>query len=279
MNKIALVFWMSLWSSVLFAHSGSFQLMYQGNPIDPLCFSDEGDKQGPISLKNCGLKAVSGRSRIGENQLLIEKGYTGYNYRIDLNGENNDRGFSYYRLIGKVGHSFVIETLNGGGGTGIFSMLQLVTRIGDKLNIETFSGGDRCNGGVNDVHLLGSGPQQRLMYQVNITPYDLFAIGEHGNIKPDESLPVCAICCIGTAQYVRQLKDDFKKEKLLYVKLSPASEIASVGDSQYQQHASFYRVFKQYLDKKQLFLNRKQLLLFISEVNTQSPAAIGTFLQ
>jgi hypothetical protein len=253
--------------------------MYQGNPIDSLCFFDESDRKGPISLKNCGLKAVSGRSVIGENQLLIEKGYTGYNYRIDLNGENNDRGFSYYRLIGKVGHSFVIEALNGGGGTGIFSMLHLVTRIGDKLNIETLSGGDRCNGGMNDVHLLGTGPQQRLMYQVNITPYDLFVIARHGNIKPDESLPVCATCCIGTAQYVRQLKDDFKKERLLYVKLSSTSEVAAEGESHYQHHASFYRIFKQYLDKKQLFLNRKQLLVFISEVNTQSHADIGTYSQ
>ena len=203
-------------------HNLPAQLMYQGKPIDPLCLFNLESTKAVVDLRRCGLDSKAGYVISGKNKQLISQGFMGYDYGGKINDSANLSGYSYYKSLGTVGHSVIVQTINNSGGTGSFSFLNLIKRDGNTLKLSVINGGDRCNGGLVDVKRVGTGTSDRIIYKIHLTPYDFFT-RTHDNphhLKAYEDLSACAVCCAATAVYQRHIGADFADEKLLYVDVS-----------------------------------------------------------
>lgn len=175
-------------------------LMYQGKPIDALCFYNMAEKNPTVSLKTCGISESSGQTIAGQNKHLVNQGYTGFTYTVKTPGSSYvAHGYSYYKSYGQINGYDVVYAVNNSGGNGEFSNLMLVKRIGDNLQLKSIAGGDRCNGGVSDIKNDG----KVFSYNVNVTPFDFLMLANNNanHLKAYDDLQACAACCVATANY------------------------------------------------------------------------------
>jgi hypothetical protein len=198
------------------------QLMYLGKAIDPLCLFDLESAKSVVDLSHCGLNLKTQYKILGKNNTLMSKGFIGYDYGLKTNDSTHLSGYSYYKSLGTVGRFAIVQTINNSGGTGVFSFLNLIQRDGDSINVSVIKGGDRCNGGVVNSTRKGTSTNERLVYSVNLTPYDFLTL-THDNphhLKAYKDLSACAACCAAHAVYQRSVGVNFSNEKLLYIDVS-----------------------------------------------------------
>ncbi|GGI79291.1 hypothetical protein [Legionella impletisoli] len=232
--KISVTLFTLFLTSYSFASDVRFPqiLLFNGKPIDPLCFYEAGETHGNVDLSTCGLHSEPGRSITGKNTHLTDKGYFGYDYSWKMEQGASSQGYSYYKPLGMLNQSVIIETLNNSGGTGEFSSLSMVSRNNNQLSINAFQSGDRCNAGINEAKRIENESGDRLVYSINLTPYD-FLVLAHDNphdVKAYDELSACAACCVATAVYERSIGPDFNKEQLLHIQLT-VQETNSQEDS------------------------------------------------
>ncbi|ETO92711.1 Uncharacterised protein [Legionella longbeachae] len=263
----------------LVAHAAEHQipsiLLYQGKPIDALCFFEAAESEGVADLAQCGLHAEAGRGISGQNKLLTAKGFVGYDYHWQVEGGSDMQGYSYYKPFGMVAESAIVELLNNSGGTGQFSTLSLVARTGNKIKVTSLHGGDRCNGGLVKVVRKKSGAEEYLQYSVNVTTYDLLSLAGEP-VKAYDDLEACAICCKAVAIFQRPISADIAKEKLLYVDLSayPQSEGEAAANTPYQ--TCFNKFLQTYQRKNTSRLDLKGLQRFVQQFNEQCVSHSGS---
>lgn len=207
--KLSLIF---IISNSCLAQNFPVGMIYNNKPIDPLCFDHEDSLNTTIDLKKCGIEANETIINTNNNYF---SGFTGFDYRwMDKEDHTlTSQNYAYYKAFPGINGQSIIYLLTSGGGSGRFSSLLLVKRNGDKLKTKFLQGGDRCNGGIEKVEV----KDDKLIYEVNITPYDMVSITTTG-LKIEE-LVSCSICCTGVAVYERNLKN-IKKKKLIAVKLT-----------------------------------------------------------
>lgn len=246
------------------------ELMYNGKPIDPICLFEIENAKAKVDLSKCGLNLKKGYQVADQNKKLIAEGFVGYNYTWKLNNAMDMGGYSYYKVLGYVGHAVLVQTINKTGGTGSFSFLSLVKREGDDfIKVTVLNGGDRCNGSLVDAKRVGKGANERVVYSVSITPYDFLTLSDDNpySVKAYDDLSACAVCCAGKAVYERSIGKNFANEKLLYVDVS--TYLQNIGHSQASQpdQICFDKVLAVYGHKNHGKLDPKQLSLFTHEFN------------
>lgn len=244
-------------------------MLYKSHPIDPLCLVELESKQGMVDLATCGIQAESGRAIVGENQNLIDQGYIGYDYAMNINKSVHLQGYSYYKLFGQVGDAVIVQTIHHPGGTGDMSALLLVLRDGDKMNVTVLNTGDRCNHGLVDMQRVQTATQDYLVYGQKLTSYDFLTLS-HTNphhLKPYDDLADCAVCCKAVAVYQRNVRGDFHKETLQYVDLSvfPQESILKSQPQTYQTH--FDVLMQAYLKRGKSRLNAQELEGFVKQID------------
>jgi len=246
-------------------------LMYRGKPLDPLCLFQIEDTKGVVKLNQCGLSSDKKPMILGKNNQLISKGFFGYDYSLKLNDAKSISGYSYYKALGNVGHSAIVQTINNSGGTGTFSFLNLVKRYGNTLKISVLNGGDRCNGGLVDMRREGKGASEHLVYSVRLTAFDFLPLANDNPYKVNayDDLASCAICCAGVAVFQRHIGTNFKHEKLLYVDVSDHVNDLDHSASQPKYQGCFDKLLKEYASKNNGKLDAKQLSRFTHQFNTQ----------
>lgn len=244
-------------------------LMVHDKPIDPLCFGEM--QKETLDINHCGLHAKKRRVLTGRNQTLLSKGFMGYDYQWTIDNTLNTRGYSYYKVIGTLGKSVMVETLNNFGGSGIFTSIDKVVRQGHQLHAVALAGGDRCNGGIHSATIIGQGTERRLVYQVNMTSFAMFNLlkENRNDSKPYDDLADCAICCIGTAVFQRQEVDQLSKEKLLYVDLDRSLQGPGNSSVQSKKQDCFSALLNDYLTKQGTKMNPLQLKQFIGQFNAR----------
>ena len=247
------------------------ELMYQGKPIDPLCLFEIEDTKAVVDLSKCGLNSTKGKKISNEKNQLISKGFLGYDYQLSIDGIKSMSGYSYYKAFGKVGRSVIVQTINNTGGTGSFSFLNLVRRDGNVIKISVLDGGDRCNGSLVDLKRTRQGASEQLVYKVQLTPYDLLLLAKDNphHLKAYNDLSACAVCCIGTAIYQRNIGSDFKHEKLLYVDVSLYLKNVGQTPSTQKYQACFDKLLKKFGQKNHGRLDALQLSSFAHQFNVQ----------
>lgn len=247
-------------------------LIYKGKPIDPLCFYQTGESQDSdaINLTKCGLHTEQGRSLKGENNHLTDQGYLGYDFSWDMDNGPEMQGYSYYKPLGSVNQSILIQTVNNGGGTGEFTTLSLVKRHGNELTMKTLAAGDRCNNGVDTASIVKANEENKVVYAVKITPFDFISLSNDNpnSITAYDDLDACAACCLGVAVFSRDF-NDINQEKLNYIDLTGVSisvdDANSVNGVKYQQ--CFNQVLLNVIKEKGHKLDQQTLKQFVKTFN------------
>jgi len=201
-------------------------LFYMGAPIDARCFTSlsEGVNR-TINLKTCGMHHDHLVKTEGYPD-LIRDGFIGTAWK---GKQEYEHGSDYYKSFAAGNGHFWIYSLSNGGGTGMFSSISLVKRENhDSVTMQYVAGGDRCNGGIDDVALQGN----HLTYSVNLTPYDLYQLGNNQTtkLKPYDNLASCAICCVAKAIYSVDLTLSPKLNRIEMEKINHAEDISDQGD-------------------------------------------------
>lgn len=216
-------------------------LIFKGKPVDPLCFYQTGENHHTdlVQLQTCGLHREHGRSLREKNTHLTDQGYFGYEFSWDMDSGPAMQGYSYYKPIGQVDSSILVQTINNGGGTGRFTTLSLVQRIGDALQIKELSSGDRCNHGLEHASIVQSSGGDSIIYGVRITPFDFITLSHQNtnHLKAYDDLDACAACCMGVAVFSRTFKD-INHDKLNYIDLTgvniPVENSQDISGVKYQ---------------------------------------------
>lgn len=244
-------------------------LLYKGHAIDPLCFVELEYKSAVVDLATCGIQSQPNRYIDGDNTILRDKGYSGYDYAVKINKTVNLHGYSYYKIIGRVGQAFIVETIHHPGGSGDMSALLLVTRDGDILNIQVLNTGDRCNHGLVNVKHVHSAKHDYLIYGQKQTSYDFLSLSHRNphHLKPYDDLADCAVCCKAVAVFQRDLRGDIHKETLQYVDLAafPQEPVDTSQPKTIQM--CFDRLVQKYVTRGQSRLEDKQWIGFVKEMN------------
>lgn len=238
-------------------------LTYKNQAIDPLCFFQE-ELKPTISLANCGIKFEQYVKKTGYDKKKLKAGFIGYNFEW-LEGVSDDtslEGYSYYKIIGTFKNSFIIQTLNSGGGTGQFSSLNLITRSGNKFSNKPLRTGDRCNGGIDNAKI----ENQQFTYDVNLTPYELLkASGQlPQKIQPEKDLVNCPLCCVAKGHFSRDFSNN--TEKLMNVDFGTNAGDFDYENAKYQ--TCFNQLLKTFMEKKR-YLKPEQLDQFAEQFNRQ----------
>ncbi len=239
-------------------------LMYQGKPIDALCFYNMAEKNLTVSLKTCGISAVPGQAIAGQNKHLVNQGYTGFIYTVKTPGSSYvAHGYSYYKNYGQINGYDVVYAVNNSGGNGEFLNLMLVKQVGDTLQLKTIAGGDRCNGGVSDIKNDG----KVFSYNVNVTPFDFLTLANNNvhQLKAYDDLQACAACCVATANYHYTSGD---QPVLSQLKLNQdASQAGAVPGMNYQ--TCFNKLLHDYMANGKTTMNTQALNQFVQTFNQQ----------
>lgn len=191
--------------------------------IDSLCIYEA--KPGElVALTKCGLSANNQQRHIVKgNTALSDKGYIGYYYRSDTQSGQavSEQGYSYYRIVGQIGHQQIVQTVNNTGGSGEFTGLYRLTNPDPKhIVVYPIALGDRCNGGIVQAKIQNT----TLQFEQNITGYSLFSLMQKNTstsqqLSPFKDLSDCAVCCVGKASY--QVKTGaWRHPQLQHIELS-----------------------------------------------------------
>ncbi|MDR3478304.1 MAG: hypothetical protein P4M14_09770 [Gammaproteobacteria bacterium] len=243
-------------------------LLYKGQPIDPLCFDPMETANSKVSLSTCGLRSEPSEKVNGQNKSMLEKGYIGFDYLwLDEKGKPQSQGFSYYKAFANPDHTYTIYSISSGGGSGQFSSLILAKRVGDELQLKTLAGGDRCNNGIFDVKQKGNS----LTYNVNMTAFDFLALSKQNPRKLEAytDLAACAACCMGSTTIERDLNPkSIANEKVIAVNLDrEAAEIAQTNQGKYQ--VCFNKLVLDTLKSGKKTLTTTELTALMQKFNTQ----------
>lgn len=166
---------------------------YKGQPVDPLCFLDNGAQVGDDTIS---LSVCSGKNKTPPSY----KEDHFYGVEIDDMSGSMTQPYIYYRYIGRTGDQHVIQIVASTGGTGQFSGVRAVTLDGDLLHtVRRIAVGDRCNGGVASASVDGD----VVSYSQNITPMDLVTLsdGNQAGFVAYDDIDSSAASCAGTANY------------------------------------------------------------------------------
>jgi len=232
-------------------------LMYQGKPIDSLCFFDMESESNTIQLKNCGVAKQKLQTQEG-NADLIKQGFIGYN----LIGDGQPQGSTYYKAFDAGNNQFWIYGINNGGGSGDFTTISLVKRTSDTtLSVKTIASGDRCNGGIVDPQA----KNHHLNFAVSMTAFDILELSGQNphKLKAYDDLAACAVCCAANAHYDL---DNQSKLTLQYVELNDVNDPKEMSD-QGKYQACFNNLFATYVSKGQRKLDQAQLQQFAKAFN------------
>ena len=186
-------------------------LVYQGKPIDPMCFMTmEQDPAVGVDLQECtGSAETSEYGKVVGGLKVQPDGTRGYDFEC-TEGCMSDP-YVMYEYIGRLknGHD-VVRVDTSGGGTGRFSDVREVEIKDNRLISSNMHGGDRCNGGIESASIQNGS----LHYSMNVTPFDLVEMsgGNQAGFQAYEDIMACAVCCVGTANY--------EDEKLVSVTLT-----------------------------------------------------------
>lgn len=234
--------------------------MYNGKPIDPLCFNQLEADKSTINLKDCG-SAKDGFEKSSENADLLKKGYYGFNWK-EKDSTSDIEGSSYYKVFDAGNNQYWVYSINNGGGSGTFTYIQLVKRENnDTMSYKAITGGDRCNGGVQDV----STQDYQLVYSQNITAFDLIDFGNNNQtkLKAYDDLAACAACCVGAAFFK---VDEQAKPEFMYIKLEKIKNKDELSE-QGAYHDCFNKLYYSYVSKGRTRLDEDKLAAFVKKFN------------
>lgn len=181
-------------------------LTIDGAAVDPLCFlgrvDHENDDAAPVyPAQNCASKEYV---RDEENASPLDDGFisAAYHYVDPEMPEQKYPGFIGYKYLGDYRGLKAVQLIENGGGSGMFTSVQLLRPEdnGTLRVIQTLAGGDRCNGGIAHASMAG----RKLIYDVNLTPFDFIALASYNpaNLQAYDDIDACAVCCYGTLRYV-----------------------------------------------------------------------------
>lgn len=229
------------------------ELLYNGKPIDSLCFSDV-PQSNQIDLRNCGAAKSNFIVKEGYAKLLSE-GFIGYSWQ-DREMPSSPQGSTYYRFYPAGNSAFWIYSINNGGGSGDFTNIYLVKRQDENtLTIKSVDGGDRCNGGVENVTVNNN----VLSYSVNLTAFDVIALANpNTTLKAYDDLASCAVCCTANANYTIKADDNPVLANIKLEKFSSATEMPDQGKLQ----SCFNKLSYEYISKNELTFTQVQLQKF-----------------
>lgn len=264
---------------------------YQGKPISPLCIAElsngrpsdsnasndstdfssnansnananKSDANAPASDKINLFQCTREESKykLTPYKPAIEKGFIGFDYTLKNSKEKYVQTESaYYKYLGKFNNFHVIYLVYSGGGSGSFTSVFLVDRSGDNLEyMKTIIGiGDRCNGGINEVSL----KDNKLIYSLNITPYDYIDISQvrFSDLKAYDDLAACAACCQGTANF----ESDFEKENFVSINIGE-----EIDQTQGVQQECFNKILKEKKLQGKQTLSPQELKEFVEQFKT-----------
>lgn len=244
-------------------------LMYHGQPIDPLCFFEAESFNKSIALDKCGIQTEADRKIISSNTTDMQiKGIVGYEYAwpIDKSHPNDANAYSYYSVVGNVNGSYIVYTLNNSGGSGQFSGIYYVKREGDNLRVDLLTGGDRCNGGIKNVQY----KDNKLTFSMNLTAYDLFDLAQNDphHLKAYDHLSACAACCEAIANYSIEPTKSISNATLVSVDLGKEI-IRPNKDSQGDHQYCFDSIVADYQRQGLQILTPQQVKELVQSFNTK----------
>ncbi len=194
-------------------------LLYNGEPIDPLCFAVQ--MSGEDSPQRINLTPDSCRSDDLTDLEYFSKGPYDRAVHYQYADIEDSMGRPYMMIqyagpalegvSGEITHPAIDEAVpviirTSGGGTGQFSTLYKMQRVDEQTLAvtETIAAGDRCNSGITEAFLDADGD---LNYALNLTPYTMVVLGGDedrafmDSVEPYDDLDDCAACCYGEAHY------------------------------------------------------------------------------
>lgn len=194
-------------------------LLYNGEPLDPLCFASQMNMDQAPQTINLSPEAC-------RHDNLVDPKYFSqgpYDRAVHFDYKNTEAGMGRPFLMvqyagpalkdvnGDIAHPALEEKIpviirTSGGGTGQFSTLYKMQRVDEHTLIitDTLAAGDRCNSDITEAFLDADGD---LNYAVNLTPYTMVVLGGDENrpflesVRPYDDLDDCAACCYGKAHY------------------------------------------------------------------------------
>lgn len=230
------------------AETQKLELIWNGAPVSPVCFSMldpvEGNSPTQIKLSEC--------SKNTEN-IKIED-----NNRYAL--EYEEDGYDLYAINEVKGNDYLVTYIWNGGGTGHFSSGMLVSLDGDTLRLkQRIPGGDRCNGGLMSLKLDDAGDVVATRWA---TPADFpyMAYGDDKGIEPYKDLESSASSCIA--------KVTEKNDVLVSVELA---EVAMTDDewvNSYTYQRCFNKLATEQMQIKPV-LNKDEYKIFMDKFFTQ----------
>lgn len=180
------------------------ELLYQGAPIPPGCFSLMGrqNKNHVYDLRECSSK--NDDWMLVRNDFMDQKGFYGGNWQYPAYDKKDAlrEGFAFYKAWPAGESRYWVLNYENNGGSGDFSVISLVTRIDEHhIKIESVDGGDRCNGGIHldEPEITPEG----LHYTSYMTPGDFLEIAETNpkNLRAYRDLEACAVCCTAKMEH------------------------------------------------------------------------------
>lgn len=236
--------------------------LWNGKPIDALCFSDLNKDQTIIALNHCGL--TKDRAIIPNVKTPpAAQGYLGYPWKEAAN-KSPIQGYSYYTFFPKGKGEYWVYTINNSGGSGERTALYTVRRTSPStMEARVVQAGDRCNGGVQDLRF----KQNQLTYSVHLTPFDFLTLDQKStpSIQPYTHVAACALCCIAKAFYSMH---DSGAPTVDYIDLGASRPISALP-AQGTQQICFNRLFVAYLEKGRRRLSKAALLEFSNQFMAQ----------
>ncbi len=180
------------------------EMMYQGQPIDPMCFQLPMEQAAAVDMN---LADCRGDDMIVAPDATLQpdaEGAVGYQFGYDDGSADPVMaGVVKYYYLGLIEGNPAVLTVFNGGGSGTFTNLATFARSGDSVRLmKNYAGGDRCNGGVTGAEVKDG----VLSYRLNATPYDLIALGSEGEapVAAYEDLEASASSCFATVLYQDQ---------------------------------------------------------------------------
>lgn len=174
-------------------------LVVDGVSVDPLCFAGKSLEEAAPSypVRNCDAGGLMPDPDAVMPPYSDRFAVSVYKSRIS---DEMVRGTVGYRYVGMYQGHYAVWMVENTGGTGMFGSLVLLdydAAAGRLTTAETLAAGDRCNGSVSGAEINGD----TLIYERDVTPYDIMGLIAGPGTDAAKSLPSCAVCCYGRAQF------------------------------------------------------------------------------
>lgn len=264
LNKaVSIAIILALFPIHVYANALPSDFQYHGKPISAICIAElaNGNSEGPTKVNLSECTREENKYKLVPYKPMIEKGFVGFDYTAKKSSDSYEATESaYYKYLGMFKNSHVIYLVYSGGGSGSFTSVFLVDRKDDSIEYvkNIVATGDRCNGGISEVSL----KDNKLLYSLNITPYDYIDLSEikMPDVKAYDDLAACAACCQGTANY----ESDFERSKFVSLDIGDAPE---QNQGTYQE--CFNKMLKDYKQQGKQTMSPIELKAFVEQFKTQ----------